>query len=148
MGANSNPTVITHLSDGTTTVVSKERQHYVKVAVSADDIAKDGVVDSAKLARILQLIQDNAADATRPVRSSPMHNQCVLRGVSLTQNVQAQLRHTLGEPWQAAFTIKGYEGSIPCSLNAVKDNGGLDSATTACVLPTTTGKFDIMICGT
>lgn len=146
--ADKTPTVLQTQPNGAVSTTSKERQHYVKIAIRPEDITgENGAVDAAKLVRILTLLQDNGADSSRNARSSPLYNQCLVRGVSLKQNVQANIFHTLGEAWECAFIVKSYPGALPCALNAVQGNGGFDVTKTAAILPTATGQYDIMICG-
>ena len=98
------------------TFASKIRHPAVAISTTQQDFVDNkGNIDPANLSRILTQIQQNSAESTLPIRTSPYVRTITIRNISMTSGKNSTIRHGLGEPVGGWTCVRAQPSSAPFS---------------------------------
>jgi hypothetical protein len=109
--------------------------------VTPDQITgADGMIDAAKLCRLLQLIQNNSAQATLPARSNPLGICNLVQGVSIPNgNSLASIKHGLNTSWTGVIVTRAQDAIVTVGENLHGYGQSTPKTIYACLVFSSTG---------
>ena len=127
---------------------SRERVHYRKIQLTAQQITKNNTVDVEQLVRVLNLIQDAAADGSFAARCAPDVIAVTVEHVTMNTAQPTVIRHGLGYAYTDWTCERAYPGSQPFAAVEVTSNppnGGQDPTQFLVLNSSANGNYDMKV---
>jgi hypothetical protein len=94
--------------------------------------------DPATIAKAINDSVESALRATEAGRSNPFSACYIVSKQKLTHGVQADIRHSLGVPWQYAYVVHAYPTTYVACITLIEAQSppsGVDRTNNASIIP-------------
>ena len=116
------------------------------VAQRRQRLTADGAKDPAEVAKSVNFLQEDIAQATASLRNEPETGAIIFMAVPVTSGTVFTLVHNFGRPFQGYRVTRTYTGaSAPITLQDAALPAGATFSAVVALKPTGTGTCDIRV---